>query len=412
VSAGRVLLWVQHMLGIGHVRRAALVSRAMAEAGLAVRFVTGGMPAPGIDPGTRDVVQLPPVRSADERFSAYLDEQGAPIDDAWRARRRDALLAAHAEFGPDAVVIESFPFARRAMRFELLPLLDACRDALVLSSVRDVVQAKRDPARLAETVELVLARFGHVLVHGDPDFIRFEESFGPAGQLAERLAYTGYVAPPAPKPAAERRGVVVSAGGGAVGGTLLEAALAARPRTRLAQEPWRLLAGHNLPEDAFAALQAKAPDGVTVERTRPDFPALLAGHNLPEDAFAALQAKAPDGVTVERTRPDFPALLAGARVSVSQAGYNTVMDLIGARVRAVLVPFAGAGETEQPLRAARLAERVAAQVVAEDGLGPERLAAAVDAALDGAPADAVGVDLDGAAETARLVAGWIGERRR
>jgi len=378
VSAGRVLLWVQHMLGIGHVRRAALVSRAMAEAGLAVRFVTGGMPAPGIDPGTRDVVQLPPVRSADERFSAYLDEQGAPIDDAWRARRRDALLAAHAEFGPDAVVIESFPFARRAMRFELLPLLDACRDVLVLSSVRDVVQAKRDPARLAETVELVLARFGHVLVHGDPDFIRFEESFGPAGQLAERLAYTGYVAPPAPKPAAERRGVVVSAGGGAVGGTLLEAALAARPRTRLAQEPWRLLAGHNLPEDAFAALQAKAPDGVTVERTR----------------------------------PDFPALLAGARVSVSQAGYNTVMDLIGARVRAVLVPFAGAGETEQPLRAARLAERVAAQVVAEDGLGPERLAAAVDAALDGAPADAVGVDLDGAAETARLVAGWIGERRR
>jgi len=93
VSAGRVLLWVQHMLGIGHVRRAALVSRAMAEAGLAVRFVTGGMPAPGIDPGTRDVVQLPPVRSADERFSAYLDEQGAPIDDAWRARRRYALLA-------------------------------------------------------------------------------------------------------------------------------------------------------------------------------------------------------------------------------------------------------------------------------------------------------------------------------
>ncbi len=378
MSAGRVMVWVQHMLGIGHVRRAALVSRAMAEAGLTVRFVTGGMPAPGVGPGTDDVVQLAPVRSADERFSAHLDEHGTPIDDAWRARRRDALLAAHADFGPDAVMIESFPFGRRAMRFELLPLLDACRGALVLSSVRDVVQAKRDPARLAETVELVRSRFDHVLVHGDPAFIRFDESFASAGEIAGQLTYTGYVAPSAPEPAGERRGVVVSAGGGAVGGTLLDAALAARGRTRLAHEPWRLLAGHNLPEDAFAALQAKAPEGVTVERAR----------------------------------PDFPALLAGARMSVSQAGYNTVMDLIGARVRAVLVPFAGEGETEQPLRAARLAECGAARVVAADALAPERLAEAVDAALDGATADAAGLDLGGAAETARLVAGWIAERRR
>ena len=74
--------------------------------------------------------------------------------------------------------------------------------------------------------------------------------------------------------------MIVSAGGGAVGGRLLEAALAARPRTPLAARPrtpladtgWRLLAGENLPEPDFRSLAARAPDGVSVERFRPDFP--------------------------------------------------------------------------------------------------------------------------------------------
>ena len=48
------------------------------------------------------------------------------------------------------------------------------------------------------------------------------------------------------------------------------------------------------------------------------------------------------------------SLLAGAGVSISQAGYNTLMEVVQARARAVAVPFAGGNETEQTLRARRL----------------------------------------------------------
>jgi predicted glycosyltransferase len=73
-----------------------------------------------------------------------------------------------------------------------------------------------------------------------------------------------------------------------------------------------------------------------------------------------------------------------ALVSVSQAGYNTIQDVLGARTPAVLVPFAAAGETEQATRAAKLAARGLAEVVDERDLAPPALAAALErAALHG-----------------------------
>ena len=65
----------------------------------------------------------------------------------------------------------------------------------------------------------------------------------------------------------------------------------------------------------------------------------------------------PDGVVVERYRPDFSQVLRRCRVSVSQAGYNTTLEVLAAGVAAVFVPFDEMLETEQALRAERLATR-------------------------------------------------------
>ena len=46
MSAPRVMLYVQNLLGIGHLRRAAAVARGLTARGLAVDFVSGGMPVP------------------------------------------------------------------------------------------------------------------------------------------------------------------------------------------------------------------------------------------------------------------------------------------------------------------------------------------------------------------------------
>ena len=166
--------------------------------------------------------------------------------------------------------------------------------------------------------------------------------------------------------------MVVSAGGGAAGAALLNAALAARRDGCLADAPWRLLTGANLPEAEYAALCRSAPAGVTVERFR----------------------------------PDLPALLRQCRVSVSQAGYNTVLDILLARARAVLVPFAAERETEQLMRAERLAALGAAVLVRESDLSPATLATAIERAAARQPARVM-VNTDGAANSARIIAALI-----
>lgn len=383
MSAPRLLLYVQHLLGIGHLMRTARLARALAAAGAEVDLVSGGAPTPGLEFGGARLIELPPVRSKDENFAELVDATGRRVDDAWRAARRERLLGLFHARRPDGLIFDMFPFGRRQMHFELLPLLEAALAAtprpLIVTSVRDIVQ-RRTPEREEESLALIARAFDLVLVHGDPALVRFEESFPLARRLGERLCYTGYLAePPLPHDAtgaAGRGEVLVSAGGGAVGQPLFAAALAARPLTRLADAPWRLLVGHQIPAPAFAALCKRAPEGVTVERAR----------------------------------SDFPGLLANCRISISQAGYNTVMDILAARARAVLIPFEGRGESEQTLRAERLNRRGMAQIVAEAELTPARVAAAIDDA-DAMPApDVDGIDLGGVAASVRLLGARLSAR--
>src|SRR5512145_3161069 len=116
-----VLFWVQHLLGSGHLRRAATLARALSARGLRVVLAMGGPAAPWLLPDGIDVVQLPPVRASDREFTSLLDEHDRPIDDAFRAMRRDRLLALFAELRPRVIITEMFPFGRRAFRYELVP---------------------------------------------------------------------------------------------------------------------------------------------------------------------------------------------------------------------------------------------------------------------------------------------------
>lgn len=377
----RVMFHVQHLLGIGHLKRASAIARAMTEDGLEVTMALGGPDVPEADFGNARLLRLPAARAADAAFSAILDDRGRPIDEAWKARRAELLMAAFRECRPRVLMFELFPFGRRQFAFEILPLLEAAAGdrCKVVSSVRDVLVRKPRPRRNREIVDVVRRWFDLVLVHGDPALIPFEDSFPEAAGIAGKLRYTGYVADRAP--AASGGGeagsgeVVVSVGGGAVGGPLLEAALAARPLSRLADVPWRLLAGPNL-DDA---------------------------------RLARLAAKAPPGITVERNRPDFPVLLANCALSISQGGYNTVIDILGAGARAVVVPFAEGGENEQGFRARRLQQRGLVRVLDAGRLSPPTLARAVDEAMESPPPPAAGgIDLSGAATTAAIVAGMAG----
>lgn len=368
----RVLFYVQHLLGIGHLARASRIAAALAQAGAEVTMVTGGLPVAGFPgPGLRHVA-LPPVATA-EGFAGLVDATGRPVDAAFRAARRDRLLGLYHDLRPDVVITEAFPFGRRQVRFELEPLMDAIAASrprpILCASIRDILQERAKPGRDAETVATVKQHYDRVLVHGDPTFVRLEETFPPAAEILDRVVYTGMVAAPVPAPSADRFDVVVSAGGGAVGAALIGAAReAATLLPELAR--WCLIAGPNLPQ--------------------PDFDRLSKGLR--------------PGVELVRFRPDFAALLGSAGLSVSQAGYNTVCDILGAGCRSLLVPFASDGETEQTARAERLERLGRVTVLAEEAIGWQSMAAVIRRVL-AQPINAAAAHLrvDGAARTADIV---------
>ncbi len=374
--APRILFYVQHLLGIGHLARASRIAAALAERGAAVTMVTGGLPVAGFPPEGVARVALPPVVASDGGFLGLADADGHPVDAAFLDRRRDLLIDTFNRLTPDVVVTEAFPFGRRQMRFELLPLLAAVAAAVprpkLCCSVRDILQEKTKPGRDAETVALVRDHFDRVLVHGDPAFARLEDTFPLATRILDRVVYTGLVAPPPTAPATSGFDIVVSAGGGAVGADLARAALGAAAE---------------LPTDLRMLV--------------------VTGPNMPADLRAGIEATAatlpPGRVRVETFRKDFAALLAASRLSVSQAGYNTVCDVLRAGCRAVLIPYAIGGETEQTVRATRLAAIGRAGVITEAALDGPVLAAAIRMAL-AAPAPATaGLALDGAGRTADIL---------
>lgn len=370
-----VLIWVQHLLGTGHLSRALTLGSALASRGLDVTVASGGPPAPWLDPGPCRLVQLPPIAASGIDFAALVDASGREVREPLWQQRQDALLALLRDTAPRVLVTEMFPFGRRAFRRELLPLLEAARaaGAARVASVRDILVAKGEPGRYRWMLDLASHHFETILVHGDPAVVPFGATFPFAADLGERLVETGFIVPPAGAPASGvgEGEVVVSVGGGRVGRRLLEAALAARSLLPPSAPTWRLIADESLKSGT---------------------------------------ATARHGVILDRQRPDFRDLLGNSLLSVSQAGYNTVVEALAVGKRMVLVPFETAGETEQWTRAARLEELGLARMVRESDLNPARLAGAVAAALESPPPRRA-VDLDGAARSSAIVAALAAARR-
>ncbi|POR51745.1 glycosyltransferase family protein [Bosea psychrotolerans] len=378
----RILIAVTHLLGSGHLVRARHLARALAGAGHEVTLASGGMPLATRQDEPFAFVQLPPVKVEGVDFRNLLDEAGQPIGSERRATRQAMLSSLATSLRPDIVVTEHFPFGRRQLAGEFMELIAAAKAAnpqlLVLSSIRDVLVAPRTE-RIAEAEQRIASHFDGVLVHGDAAFLPLEASWPASPELAGRLHYTGYLADAAAKVAAIDHGeIIVSGGGSAAALPLFELCVAAAGLLGQARG-WRILVGRGVSEAAFAGLRDSAP-----------------AH-----------------VIVEWARPDFPALLAGCALSISQAGYNTVLDLVAAGRPALVVPFDAGNETEQAIRAEAMDRAGLARCLRLDGetpLTPRLLKQAVESMLTDAPERSVTIDRSGGAAVCGIVARLLGGR--
>ena len=408
----RVLFYVQHLIGIGHLIRTAAIAAVAAANGAKVLLVSGGDATHQTLPAGVRLWQLPVARAKDARYGELLDAHGNVVDDVWRQERRKQLQALVEEFVPDAVVIETYPFGRGLLRFELEPLCEQLKwlpkPPKVWCSVRDILENKRDEQQNERILQTLDRYFDAILVHGDPAIVRLQHSFLLAHRIGIPIHYTGYVrqtasskallsdssnspklAEPTNRSGSQRerqrsqgleRGlepkrklepeIIVSAGGGVVGDDLLRVALEA----------------HTLCQGAAKHYRWCMLAGVSLSRAARDF-----------------AKKTPLSVTIETNRSDFVQLLGQAKLSISQAGYNTVVDILATGVRAILVPFAAHGQREQPRRAALLAQWGRVRSFAADTLTAATLAAGIDRALRCEAPSVCGIDFQGAQKSAALI---------
>lgn len=371
------MIYVQHLLGIGHLQRSLYLAAELARQNCRVELVSGGIPHKLTIPETIKLHQLPPVYSPDGSFSRLLDTHDKDIDDDWRARRKQKLLAFFKSFSPQVLITETFPFGRRMMRFELIPLLEAARNSIdcvqVIASIRDILQPKTKPGRNQEICELIEQYYDHVLVHGDQKIARLEDSFALAARIDDKVSYSGYICAPGHASVPTGEGVdevLVSAGGSVTGLEILKAAIEAKPLSGLNSLHWRILVSPSIDDSQFRALRQ------------------LAG----------------EGFQIERNRPDFSDLLKRARLSISQAGYNTITDILNSDTPAIVIPYAEADEVEQTMRAEKLQNRGRVVVLKQGDLSPAAMATAI------AKADhqncALEVNLAGGINSATLILGW------
>ena len=367
----RVLIVVTHLLGAGHLTRAAALARGFAQAGHDTTLVSGGNAPQPKDLDGIAFVQLPPVRTAGTDFSTLLDEDGAQVDNFRLAERRILLLDTLRDVHPDVVITELFPFGRRVLADEFMTLVTDARRVkprpLILCSIRDILASPSKPQRIEEAHARLIDNYDGILVHGDPAIVPLEATWPVDERIRPLIHYTGYVDEnPEPVPPGNREGILVSGGSSVASLPLYRAAVAAAHE--LPEHPWRILVGRGVAEADFQEIAAHAPANALVERAR----------------------------------PDFRALLARAELSVSQAGYNTVVDLLRSGVMSVLVPFEAGHETEQRLRAERLNALGLAEIVSEMDLSPQTLAEAVRRSLSRPPVAAPPIACDGMRESVSI----------
>ena len=345
-----LLFYCQHAMGMGHLVRSLALADALSQSFRVVLLNGGEWPSSLSMPRTIEIVNLPPLRLADGQLiscdSRYSVAQA-------QAARIDQISSSFRQLRPEVLLIELYPFGRKKFEFELLPLLDDAKTRndfapLIACSLRDILVTGRGDQQTHEQRIASIANrwFDAILVHSDPSFARLEDSFRPRTTLSPSVHHTGFVVgnrQTLPRERSTNGPVVVSAGGGHYGFQLLSTAI-----------------------EAHALLSETDP--VTLK--------VVAGPFLPEAQWTDLQA-AIDGrreVTLVRSVPDLYSELSQASASVSQCGYNTAMEIIQARVPALVVPFANGGEDEQLKRAQRLETLGAIRVLEQKDMTPARMA--------------------------------------
>ena len=331
----RVALYSHDALGLGHMRRNALIAQTIAGSSLeaVVLLISGAKELNAMCLGAGvDCVTLPALTKdpAGEYRPRNLEISCSDLTDL----RAMTIRAALAAFKPDIFIVDKLP---RGVCRELDPALELLRHTgtRCVLGLRDILD---DPATVArewrenESERAVAEFFETVWVYGDPTVYDLLREYDMSTHVAEKVRFTGYLDSSRrlagsvdPEVAAaidavdgDTRLIFCQVGGGQDGAALAEA-----------------FANAELPGDSVGVL--------------------LMGPFMPASNRQQLERRAASNSRlklVEFTSEPAPLLRRADRV-IAMGGYNTVCEVLCMEKSALIVPRTSP-RTEQLIRAERL----------------------------------------------------------
>ncbi len=354
----KIMFYCQNLFGLGHLVRSTEIIRSLVK-DFKVCLIDGGEIVQGFEiPPAVEVVNLPALWVEDRKLKAVDSSQSL---EEVQELRTNQLLRVFEQFKPDCLVTECFPFSKRKLSFELIPLLVCSLRDIILSS--DKTDWDRRAKVEGKICTLMNQYFDMLLIHSNQKIQRLEENFSRIKDLTCDIHYTGYVAQSPPENpvisdediaslSRKEPMILVSIGGGRMGYELLEGVVEA---------------------------------GSILERSLPHRIQIFTGPFMPDDKFLELQKLALNttNVTIRRYTPQLLAYMEKAALSISLAGYNTTMNILRTGVRAIVLPSDKDGE--QIIRADKLEKLGILEVIRPSDLKPAHLAQQIITCLNKEP---------------------------
>ena len=366
----RILFHYTHKQTLGHTTRSIALASALCRQKAEVLILQGGIPQPFVRfPKDCKVLDIP--FPFDDRTS--FQTHAVPVSTSKRAQ---FILKTAADFAPDVLITEFFPFGRLAYLPELLPTLRYLRKKAtrIIASIGYPLlidlDRLQDP-QFAALHQAVFAFFDNFLIHTpkglETSYIQktiqsptLSYSYATImKKLKNKIVYTGYVFPPKmitggkklPKIKNLNQTIVISRGGGAVYPKLIT----------LAIEAQRLI------NDKTIYTVIACGPATTAEEM-----ALFQSYLKPEDKGRVFLADHLNNLDDH---------LQSCRVSVSLCGYNTSVQLMRYGTPSVIVPYQNSlsktSTNDQVARAQLLKEKFSSTVLDYNTLTAVSLAQAI-----------------------------------
>jgi predicted glycosyltransferase len=328
----RILIYSHDTFGLGHLRRCRAIALSLAEnlENASIWILSGSRFANRFSYHPRiNVVRLPPIIKIG--VDDYASPSGRDVTKAVFARRKSVITETTLRVQPHLFLADKEPWGLRGEIASALRILKqhGAHSVLGLRDILDDPRAIQKEWRRKDALQAVHEFYDEIWIYGDKRFFEPLSGVVGAGNLEDKIRYTGYLTPPLKSAdggearGTDKRAFVLTTGGGGDGEAVTNWVFRAYEQDHTLSIPLKVILGPFMNAQARASFHRRATALDTVQTQ--DF-------------------------AIDATRQ-----FVESKGVIAMGGYNTFCEILAADRPALLLPRT-TPRVEQLLRAER-AER-------------------------------------------------------